>query len=100
MVVKNFSDEEILAQHECLAGRCLHSNATQCIETIRPQWIALVRANQSSEFHPDWSLLEASQNSLREHMQIMRQWREAIKRYAESDDDDMAELLELTGLLQ
>ena len=100
MVVKHFSDEEILAQHDCLAGQCLHTNATQCIEAIRPDWITLVKANQSTEFHPDWSLLEASQNSLREHMQLMGQWRDAIKRYAESDDEDLAELLELTGLLQ
>lgn len=59
---------------------------------------------QKSEFHPDWSLLEASQNSIREHQQIMGRWRDGIQRLAESMTEQestaaMTDLLEMTGLL-
>lgn len=59
---------------------------------------------QKSEFHPDWSLLEASQHSIREHQKIMGEWREAIKDLTlaetpEEETDRLGTLLEMTGLL-
>lgn len=35
--------------------------------------------HQESEFHPDWSMLEATRDSLAEHQQIIRDLRERIK---------------------
>lgn len=36
---------------------------------------------QSSEFHPDWSMLQAAQESLREHMQIIKDLQIDLAKY-------------------
>lgn len=57
----------------------------------RKMWTPLVSAtdsaalraelakHQESEFHPDWSMLEATRDSLAEHQQIIRDQRERIR---------------------
>lgn len=47
---------------------------------------------QQSEFHPDWSLLQASQESLREHMQMLRVQREIENTLREHRDELQREL--------
>jgi len=42
------------------------------VEAERDRLRAELAKHQESEFHPDWSMLEATRASLREHMEIIR----------------------------
>ena len=49
---------------------------------------------QQSEFNPDWSLLQASQEALREHMRMVQQLREQVVMLRRTSSD----LLVRTGI--
>ena len=66
--------------YRCLyATEKVHAHAAAVSAADSAALRAELAKHQESEFHPDWSMLEATRESLAEHQQIIRALRERVK---------------------
>ena len=83
-----------------MADADMHRNAKAMHETadLIERLAGDLAQFQQSAFNPDWSLLEATQDSLREHMQLLKEAQqriEELENILDEEQPDKAEIIEL-----